>query len=249
MNQYDEMADRYVKIRTRDEYGYFAVRDFTLVSQLDSLEGKSVLDLACGNGYCTRMLKKKGAETCVGVDISEQMISLARKLESENPLGIEYVCSPVEALDHLGDFDIVVGSMLLHYAENRDTLFSICNSIYKNSLKGGRFWGLTENSGHGAHFPQENYAKYGLRFEALESFEEAAPMRATVFSSLGDVSMDYHYYEREVYTMTLKKAGFEVLEWHGLKIPPALIEEKGSGHWDFLIEHPHMVMVECMKSS
>jgi len=247
MNQYDEMADRYVKIRTRDEYGYFAIRDFTLFSQLDSLEEKSVLDLACGNGYCTRMLKKEGARTCVGIDVSERMINLAREIESENPLGIKYICSSVETLDRLGDFDIVVGSMLLHYSENRDVLFDMCKAIYENTAKGGRFLGLTENSGHGARFPQENYAKYGLRFEALESFEEAAPMRATVSSSLGEVSMDYYYYERDVYDLALQKAGFEVLKWHGLAVPPTLLEYRGSKYWDFLIEHPHMVMVECVK--
>jgi len=46
---------------------YWLVRDFC--------KGKRVLDLACGEGYGSWLLKKWGAETVIGIDISEEAIS------------------------------------------------------------------------------------------------------------------------------------------------------------------------------
>ena len=43
--------------------------------------------MACGSGYYTRKLKQMGAGDTIGVDISEEMIKEARKIELEEPLG------------------------------------------------------------------------------------------------------------------------------------------------------------------
>jgi 2-polyprenyl-3-methyl-5-hydroxy-6-metoxy-1,4-benzoquinol methylase len=43
----------------------------------------------CGEGFYTRRIKRKGAGTVVGVDISEEMIRLAKQQEQNHPLGVE----------------------------------------------------------------------------------------------------------------------------------------------------------------
>jgi 2-polyprenyl-3-methyl-5-hydroxy-6-metoxy-1,4-benzoquinol methylase len=52
------------------------------------LEGTRVLDLACGFGFYTRLLKQEGAAQVVGVDLSPEMIRLARANEQAEPLGV-----------------------------------------------------------------------------------------------------------------------------------------------------------------
>jgi toxoflavin synthase len=42
----------------------------------------SVLDLACGEGFYTRLLRQTGAGRVVGVDLSAGMIALARQEEA-----------------------------------------------------------------------------------------------------------------------------------------------------------------------
>jgi ubiquinone/menaquinone biosynthesis C-methylase UbiE len=45
---------------------------------LGDISGKDVLDLACGEGFFTRLIKQKTTGKVYGVDISENMISLAK---------------------------------------------------------------------------------------------------------------------------------------------------------------------------
>jgi len=54
---------------------------------IGDVRGLLVLDLACGEGYNTRILARKGAKV-VGVDFSETLIELAKQEEDEEKLGI-----------------------------------------------------------------------------------------------------------------------------------------------------------------
>ncbi len=62
------------------------------------IEGRSVLDLACGTGYYSRLFTQWGAAKVVGVDISETMVAAASEAEAKVPLGIEYVVANVADL-------------------------------------------------------------------------------------------------------------------------------------------------------
>lgn len=60
---------------------------------LPPLEGRRVLDLACGQGRLSRYLAERGARV-VGVDLSEVMLERARALSSDR---IDYVCADAAA--------------------------------------------------------------------------------------------------------------------------------------------------------
>ncbi|MDH5734054.1 MAG: class I SAM-dependent methyltransferase [Candidatus Bathyarchaeota archaeon] len=78
-----------------------------------------VLDLACGDGYNTRILAKKGAKV-TGVDFSEKMIELAKREEAEEKLGIDYHVADAADLRILpsNHFDLVTCFMSLQDIEN-----------------------------------------------------------------------------------------------------------------------------------
>src|SRR6185503_11980590 len=63
---------------------------YTLLSLLGDVRGKSILDAACGHGLYSRILKESGAARVVGVDLTESLVQIAREIEQNKPLGIEY---------------------------------------------------------------------------------------------------------------------------------------------------------------
>lgn len=63
-------------------------------SMISNLKGKSVLDLGCGDGHFSKYCVENGAEKVIGVDISNNMIERANKINKDN--NIEFVCLPIE---------------------------------------------------------------------------------------------------------------------------------------------------------
>ena len=63
----------------------------------------------------------------------------------EGAAGGEYVHADAGALERLGDFDIVTGIHLLHYANSREHLNGMCKSISRNLKPAGRFIGYQLN--------------------------------------------------------------------------------------------------------
>jgi ubiquinone/menaquinone biosynthesis C-methylase UbiE len=77
--QYDQIGNKY------DEYARTATlkrtESYTVLRMVGPLEGRRVLDLACGVGFYTRLLKQHGAAEVLGVDISPEMVHLAQQQE------------------------------------------------------------------------------------------------------------------------------------------------------------------------
>lgn len=75
----------------------------------DYCSGRKVLDVACGEGYGSRLLKEWGATSVDGVDVSEEAVSHASQHFSRE--GIRFHCAPAEQLQDIfkGDrFDLIV---------------------------------------------------------------------------------------------------------------------------------------------
>ena len=104
---------------------------------IGNVKGKRVLDLACGEGYNTRILAKKGA-TVVGVDFSERLIELARQLETKERLGITYHVSDAADMERLptNHFDLVACFMALQDIEHYEEAISEVARVLKEN---GRF--------------------------------------------------------------------------------------------------------------
>jgi len=104
---------------------------------IGSIRGKCVLDLSCGEGYNTRTLAKMGARV-IGVDVSEEMIELARQSERRDKLGIEYYVLDAANLKGLENerFDVVTCFMALMDIERYKSAISEVARVLK---KNGRF--------------------------------------------------------------------------------------------------------------
>lgn len=75
-----------------------------LIRLVEAKKGSVILDLACGQGFFAREFVKSGARV-IGVDISPELIEIAKRLEStqKNSVPVEYHVAPAHKLDFLED--------------------------------------------------------------------------------------------------------------------------------------------------
>lgn len=92
---------------------------------LPRLSDERLLDLGCGFGWHCRYARQQGAQSVIGVDISEKMLERA-KATTEDP-AIEYRRSAIEDIDFAAEkFDVVISSPAFHYVDRFD---AICRNV------------------------------------------------------------------------------------------------------------------------
>ncbi len=112
---WDKLAEKWNSI-TMDEgdLNRQHIVDPAILRILGPVNGLSILDAGCGNGYLCRMLAKRGAKM-VGVDLSRRFIEIAEQKEREEPLGVLYYSGTLSNLEMLGNkrFDVVISNLAL----------------------------------------------------------------------------------------------------------------------------------------
>ena len=112
---------------------------------LGDLSGRSVLDLGCGEGHYTRLLRQLGADQVLGVDLSSDMIELARAQERSHPLDIDYRVCDAGELRLNTTVDLVFAGYLFNHARNRDELRAQFSTVSDLLRPGGRLVALNNN--------------------------------------------------------------------------------------------------------
>lgn len=162
MAEYDAIADEYAASKLLP--WRTQVEQPTLFGLLGDVRGKSVLDLACGDGIYARMLADRGASRMHGVDLSSGMIDLARRSEVARPRGITYSVSDAADVRGLGGFDLVMAAYLFNYAQDRAQLRRMAESAYRNLVPGGRLCGVNDNPrtspGRYRYYPEFSFIRY-----------------------------------------------------------------------------------------
>ena len=108
---------------------------------MPEMKGKAVLDLGCGTGEDCLEYARRGASRVVGIDISQNMLSLAREKHSHPR--VEYRRLPMERAGELeGPFDVAVSSLALHYVAD---YAGVAAAVYNLLNPGGAFVFSQEN--------------------------------------------------------------------------------------------------------
>ena len=134
---YDPIAEQYKRSKQQPWRTY--IEAFTLMNLIGDPSGKKVIDIACGEGFYTRLLRQRGAEKVTGVDLSERMVELAKAQEAVQQLGIDYVVGDGRDLELGAKYDLAVAAYLLNYARDRGELGDMCKGIARCLRPGGRF--------------------------------------------------------------------------------------------------------------
>lgn len=174
-NIYDnpEFFSHYMELRSNERGFNAAIEEPAVYSLLPSLDGLRILDLGCGFGKFVSFCLKNGAERVLGTDISQNMISEAKK--RINDPRASFVVIPAEEFEADEDsFDLVVSSMCFHYVKNINSvfkkmslslkdhgqfIFSVEHPICTSLLKG---WCNSEDASK-RHWPVDDYKKETIR--------------------------------------------------------------------------------------
>ncbi|MBW4634358.1 MAG: class I SAM-dependent methyltransferase [Iphinoe sp. HA4291-MV1] len=217
---------------------------FTLFKILGNLQGKTILDLACGTGFYSRLLKEQGAAKVVGVDISEEMVKVARQQELKNPIGNEYQVSDIAKLPKLGSFDLVTAVYLLNYAENKEHLLQMLRNIRSNLASNGRFVAMTVNPDFS--WNKSNPTKYGLTVLKQESLSEGFYSEAE-FHTNPPFIIKYFGWSQSIYEWAVTEAGFKNFSWHPIEVPKQAIEQYTEDYWQDFLDNCLIIGLSCEK--
>jgi ubiquinone/menaquinone biosynthesis C-methylase UbiE len=241
---YDTISEEYKRSKQMPWRAH--VEHFTLFEILGDLKDKDVLDLACGEGFYARFIKRAGAARVVGVDISAGMIDLARQEEARQPLGIEYVLQDAKQADFGASFDLVVAAYLLNYASSKEELLEMCRSVARNLKPGCRFVTVNANAELSPEF-NETSRKYGLIRVTPPELREGTPYQWRNFQDDRSFDITNYYLSAATHDGALHTAGFTDIRWHAPRLSPAAEAEQGKEFWREFLEHPRIVFIECKR--
>jgi toxoflavin synthase len=166
---------------------------YSFMKLVGDVEGKRVLDVACGEGHFTRLLRNAGAVDVVGIDISERMIELAREQEARQPLGIEYRVEDARAVAEHADFDLVAGAWLLVYAQTRAELVQMCSGLASRLRSGGRLVTVVINPAVYTFDALPEYRKYGFELSLADRAVEGAPTKISLLLEDSTLEIENYY--------------------------------------------------------
>jgi toxoflavin synthase len=241
---YDPIAEQYQRAKQQPWRSY--VESFTLMELIGDPTGLSIMDLACGEGFYTRMLRQQGAERALGVDLSTGMIELAREQETRHQQGIEYSVGDARSLNPSEKADLVVAAYLLNYARNQPELQAMCDGISRCLEPGGRF--VTVNASPHLHFPSApSYRKYGFETQASSPWQEESPLKWIFHLSDGAFEVENYHLSANTHETALRQAGFQTVRWVSPRVSPEGLARNEESYWRELLEHPPVVFMECIK--
>jgi toxoflavin synthase len=217
---------------------------YSFMKLIGDVEGKRVLDVACGEGHFTRLLRNAGAAV-VGIDISERMIALAREQEARQPLGIEYRVEDARTVVGQADFDLVVGAWLLVYAQTRAELVQMCRGLASRLRSGGRLVTVIINPAVYGFDPLPDYRKYGFQLSLADRAVEGAPTKVSLLLEDSTLEIENYYMPVAAYESALTQTGFRDFAVH---MPEVSIAPDGEpAYWDDFLKYPSFILLDCVR--
>ncbi len=241
---YDPITEQYKRSKLQPWRTY--IESFTLMSLIGDASGKTVVDLACGEGFYSRMVKQKGAAKVLGVDLSRGMVELARAQEAEQGWGIEYQVGDVRGLTIGVEKDLAIAAYLLNYARDRHELAAMCEGIARCLKPGGRF--VAVNSSPLLNFKTApSYRHYGFETRAIGEFREGMPITWTFFLEEGAFEIENYFLDVSVHEEMFRSAGFREILWHVPRLSPEGVAVYGRDYWTCFMDHSPIMAIECFK--
>jgi SAM-dependent methyltransferase len=198
------------------------------LAMLKGQPGERVLDLACGSGRHSLELKRRGFEV-VGVDISPELLEIARQDAENQGLEVEFIESDLRALDFDSEFDIVLSlnDGAIGYLETEEENRHAFEVIARALRPGGRHLVQLPNVLYAReHLPQKSWILGEAMIELVEHrwnkrdrYMEGAmiPVRfGEVLEELKPIEFRQRLYTVEEMQEIMDSVGMEVVRvFHG----------------------------------
>jgi 2-polyprenyl-3-methyl-5-hydroxy-6-metoxy-1,4-benzoquinol methylase len=136
--EWNDAAESWVDfVRQGKDYFRDELNTPGMLRLIGNVKGLEVLDVACGEGYHTRILARRGAKA-TGIDLSRELVEHAKSQEKKDRLGIRYYVSNSADLSRFPAkcFEVVTCFMALMDIEDYRGTISEVTRVMKDD---GRF--------------------------------------------------------------------------------------------------------------
>lgn len=243
--QYDLIAKQYAGMRDM-------IKRYVLIPTFLNLVGnvkkRSVMDLACGGGFFTRILAKMKPSEIIGLDISKKLLKLAQLREDKERLGISYINKDVfKFSDYVKKFNIVTAVYLLNYAKTKKELFEMCKTANQLLEKDGIFATITLSP---AVKPTKGieYERRIFNLNGKNSFKNGGRVKYEMHEKIKKpFGFVCYYWSKKTYEDCLHKAGFRKIKWVRPTISEEGIKKFGREYWERFKKNPSPTGIICRK--
>ncbi|HKF46746.1 MAG TPA: class I SAM-dependent methyltransferase [Terracidiphilus sp.] len=249
-DSYNQRANEWVdRIRSGKNFAHTYLEKPAMYRKLPNLRNKAVLCIGCGSAEECMHLLDLGAKRVVGIDVSRELIAIARSSYPE----AEFHVMDMRKLNFPGNsFDFVYSSLAMHYLKDwRPTLRGIRNVLKPN----GRFLFSTH---HPAYWSGEiiqsgnkksrllGYAKTGDRLKKVwGDYQHSRRINDVWF---GNMEVSYYHHPLSKILKEIRDSGFEVVD---LIEPKPLASLKKVAEDDYALYNriPLFMVFELRKAS
>jgi len=245
--EYEQLADRYDSSFQVMPYRIH-IEEYSVLQAVGDVQGLEILDMACGTGHYTRLWRSQGAAHVLGVDLSSDMIAVARQTEEREPLGnIDYQVHDAGALETIGQFDLITAIYLFHYATSQEHLDRICQGIARNLRPGGQF--MTYSHRPDFCSAKNYYYKYRLNLTATPDLRDGDTYQLSfVLDESWTPPITVYCWSWEAMEGALERAGLVNIERHDPIVSPDGVEQFEPGFWQAYLDCPHSVILCAAKA-
>jgi toxoflavin synthase len=249
---YDDVQSdgRYEEGMARMAVYHRCCQDPVVFRTLGDVRGRSLLDLACGDGFYTRRFRAEGgADPVLGIDLSPKQIERAQAIERHRPLGIEYRVGDVTQLELDRSFEVATAIHLLHYLENAAEIESALRKIYALLEAGGHFVTMIANPEFDLekHDASDSTTKFGYYFSVAEP-GNGGLMRFHPggFEQARELTIEFRRWERQFIDAIAADVGFRS-EWHDPFISAEGLEAHGADYFSNYLANPQSKLLRLIK--
>jgi len=237
---YNEIKDRFEIFRSSSPQR--PVEMFTAKKMAGSLHGLAVLDLACGYGLYMREAVNSGASHVIGVDISSEMIALAKTYQYDDSASVDFIISDVCDLGIIGSFDIIIAAWLFNYADSIEKLKKMLQVAAANLKPTGKLVAFTQSPSF--NLTKGDFEKYGVKV-LHQKFNENGYTFSAQFVTEPPIDFSGYSWSIDIYQQAISEAGFKHSQWQKLIISDEQKAAYPVGFWDELCENSFQTGLIC----
>ncbi len=205
-NSYEDKirAEAYSKLKFHKTY-YLAYRDLPNIIE-EHVKGKEALDFGCGTGRSTHFLRKIGFKT-VGIDISNEMIQIAKKLDSDGDylLIIDGDFSKLSA----NSFDLILSSFTFDNIPTMEKKVILFSELAKLLNQNGKIINIVSSP----EMYTNDWASFSTKNFPDNKFAKSGDIVPIITTDIDDKRPCYDiFWTDSDYKKTFSKSGLEIVK-------------------------------------
>jgi Methyltransferase domain. len=247
---WDEMSKAYEEFtENKDSYSY-VIEWPCIQKMLPDLNNKRVLELGCSAGRFSFLFEKENPLSVTGIDISEQMLNIARQKAVSMGSKVRFIKGDICNLDTLINekFDFIFSSTTFHYIKDIGNLF---RNIYNALENRGTCIISLMHPVYTAQYPVDKNGEFPSDDEWVVRYLDKSK-RAYVqpWIEFNDkienfLSVSYHHTVSDYFNAIIN-AGFKI-EQVEEPYPPESWKQNCFGRYNAFIETPSYMIIKMSK--